>query len=107
LNITRQGYIQTGIDSDFSTVYTSFFIYNNNLTNSIQRQTLFSPLQGAIIQESQTANCSVSVPIVCASTTTVSLRYSVEVDLSVAGSTAKLIGGTGKDENELLAVCTG
>jgi len=105
--LTGQVNFQTGIGADFSTGFASFFIYNNNLTNSIQRQTLFAPLQGAIIQESQTANCSVSVPIVCASKTTVSLRYAVEVDLSVGGSSAKLVGGSGTDENELLAVCIG
>jgi len=97
----------TGIGTDFSTGFAQFSIYNNNLTDPIQTISLFSPLQGAIIQEAQTSYGSVSVPIVCASTTTVSLRYAVEVDLSVGGSSAQLIGGSGTDENELLAVCIG
>lgn len=99
--------INTGIGADFSTGFALFSINNNNLNDPIQQTTLFHPLQGAIVQEAQTGYCSVSVPIVCASTTTVSLQYAVEVDLSVAGSSATLIGASGTSENELLAVCIG
>ena len=105
--LTGQVNFQSGIGADFSAGYADFSIYNDDLNDPIQQQTLFAPLQNEIIQEAQSSYCSLSVSIVCASTTTVSLRYSVEVNLSVAGSTAKLIGGTGTDENELLAVCTG
>jgi hypothetical protein len=105
--LTGQVNFKTGIGANFSTGFADFSIHNDNLNDPIQQHTLFSPLQGAIVQEAQTSYCSVSVPIVCASTTTVSLRYSVEVDLSVGGSSAQLVGGSGTSENELLAVCIG
>jgi hypothetical protein len=105
--LTGQVNFNTGIGANFSTGFAEFLIYNNNLNDQIQQHTLFSPLQDSIILEAQTSYCSVSVPIVCASTTTVSLRYAVEVDLSVGGSSATLVGGTGTSENELLAVCVG
>ena len=105
--LTGQINFQTGIGADFSAGYANFSIHNDDLNDPIQHHTVFTPLQDAIIQESQSSYCSVVVSIVCASTTTVSLRYGLSVDLSVAGSSARLEGGAGTTQNELLAACIG
>ena len=105
--LTGQINFNTAVGCNFTLGFAEFTIYNNNLTDPIQTITAFSPLQGAILTESQVYYGSLTVPIVCASTTTVSLRYAVEVDLSVGGSSATLVGGSGTSENELLAVCIG
>jgi len=105
--LTAQVNFQSGIGADYSAGYADFSIYNDDLNDPIQQQTLFAPLQDEIIQEAQSSYCSLSVSIVCASTTTVSLRYGVTVDLSVAGSFATLLGGGGTTQNELLAACIG
>lgn len=98
---------RTGAGCDFTGGFAQFSIENDNLNDPIQQITAFSPLQGAIVEELQNYYGSLTVPIVCASTTTVSLQYAVDVDLSVGGSSAILVGGSGTSENELLAVCIG
>jgi len=105
--LTGQINFNTSIGCNFTLGFAEFTINNINLGDQIQQITAFSPLQGAILQETQTYFGSLTVPIVCASTTTVSLQYSVDVDLSVGGSAATLVGGIGTSQNELLAVCIG